>query len=87
MLRPMTSPFLSWPARPSGTGKHKSNPKADLVVHLTRSGAIVGSLDAEDRSDLLLAYPVRQMRAGEYLYVRVVQRDGGAAWSSPFFVE
>jgi hypothetical protein len=22
---------------------------------------------------------------GEYLYVRVVQRNGGAAWSSPFF--
>jgi hypothetical protein len=30
---------------------------------------------------------LRDLRAGEYVYVRVVQADGGAAWSSPFFVE
>ena len=26
------------------------------------------------------------LRAGEYIYVRVTQVDGGAAWSSPVFV-
>jgi len=56
-------------------------------IDLVRSGEILKSADGEDRSDVLLAYPVRELRAGEYLYVRVVQRDGGAAWSSPFFIE
>jgi hypothetical protein len=31
--------------------------------------------------------PVAPLRAGDYLYVRVIQRDGGAAWSSPIFAE
>jgi len=56
-------------------------------VDVVRSGAVVASGDAGGRTDLLLTYPVVELRAGEYLYVRVVQRDGGAAWSSPFFVE
>jgi hypothetical protein len=30
---------------------------------------------------------VTDLTAGEYLYVRAVQQDGGAAWSSPFFAE
>ena len=30
---------------------------------------------------------VRDLEPGEYLYVRAVQEDGGAAWSSPFFVD
>jgi hypothetical protein len=35
----------------------------------------------------VLQVPVEALRAGEYLYVRAVQRDGGAAWSSPIFFE
>jgi hypothetical protein len=31
--------------------------------------------------------PVAPLRPGQYLYVRVIQRDGGAAWSSPIFAE
>ena len=27
------------------------------------------------------------LERGDYLYVRVQQRDGGLAWSSPFFVD
>ena len=27
------------------------------------------------------------LEKGDYVYVRAVQRDGGAAWSSPFFVQ
>ena len=26
------------------------------------------------------------LRAGEYVYLRAVQADGGAAWSSPYFI-
>jgi len=55
-------------------------------VELIRSGEIVESFDAEGRLELALERPVEALRPGEYLYVRVVQRDGGAAWSSPFFV-
>ncbi len=31
--------------------------------------------------------PIDRLRAGEYHYVRVIQRDGGAAWSSPIYAE
>ncbi len=31
--------------------------------------------------------PIAPLRAGDHLYVRVVQRDGGAAWSSPIFAQ
>jgi len=34
-----------------------------------------------------LERPIARLRAGEYHYVRVIQRDGGAAWSSPIFAE
>jgi len=34
-----------------------------------------------------LREPIAGLRPGEYLYVRAVQQDGGAAWSSPFFVD
>ncbi len=32
-------------------------------------------------------HTLRALKAGEYVYLRVVQQDGGAAWSSPFFVD
>ena len=38
-------------------------------------------------TDVSFQVDVPELQAGEYLYVRVVQDDGGAAWSSPFFVE
>ena len=31
--------------------------------------------------------PLADLESGEYVYVRAVQADGGAAWSSPFFVD
>jgi hypothetical protein len=30
---------------------------------------------------------LRDLRAGEYVYIRLQQADGGLAWSSPFFLE
>jgi hypothetical protein len=56
-------------------------------VELVRSGALVDGLDAQGRLELELQRPLEDLRAGEYVYVRVVQDDGGAAWSSPIFIE
>lgn len=30
---------------------------------------------------------IPRLRRGDYHYVRVIQRDGGAAWSSPIFAD
>lgn len=57
--------------------------RIDLVV----SGAVVESLTGELGREVERSVPVRRLRAGDYLYVRVVQLDGGAAWSSPIFVD
>jgi len=56
-------------------------------LDLIRSGEIVDSIDLEDRLDVMLQVPLEDLAAGEYIYVRVVQRDGGAAWSSPIYIE
>jgi hypothetical protein len=56
-------------------------------VELVRSGEVVDGLDAEGRLEVALERPVEDLRAGEYVYVRVIQADGGAAWSSPIFFE
>jgi len=54
-------------------------------VELVRSGKVVDGLDAEGRLELALERTVEDLGAGEYVYVRVIQEDGGAAWSSPIF--
>ncbi len=56
-------------------------------VDLVRSGEIASSLDLEGRLEAELHTEVEGLEAGEYVYVRAVQRDGGAAWSSPIFAE
>jgi hypothetical protein len=56
-------------------------------VELVRSGAVVDGIDVEGRLEVALERPLEGLRAGEYLYVRVVQEDDGAAWSSPVFLE
>jgi hypothetical protein len=55
-------------------------------IDLIRSGEIVESFEAEGRLEVGIERPVEELRAGEYLYVRAIQEDGGAAWSSPFFL-
>ena len=60
----------------------------EIAEKLDLSAAGVDSVEVADKTlELSLQREVRELRAGEYLYVRVVQRDGGAAWSSPFFIE
>jgi hypothetical protein len=55
-------------------------------VDLIRSGQVVERVPGGE-FELSVERPIAQLKTGEYLYVRVVQEDGGTAWSSPFFVE
>jgi hypothetical protein len=48
---------------------------------------VVQSIDAEGRRELLVRWAVPPLRPGDFVYVRVVEQDGGAAWSSPWFIE
>jgi hypothetical protein len=58
-------------------------------IHLIRSGRVVDRRPGEGRDELVerFVFQPDELAAGEYLYVRVVQSDGGLAWSSPIFVE
>lgn len=56
------------------------------ALELVRGGQVVESMPGEGHWDVELAFEPENLAAGEYLYVRVLQEDGGAAWSSPFFV-
>ncbi len=55
-------------------------------VDLVRSGAVVLSIPGEGQQDLSLTLQIQDVGDGEFLYVRVVQVDGGMAWSSPVFL-
>jgi len=55
-------------------------------LEVIRSGRLVESAPGEGLRDLAMAVPMRGLRPGEYVYLRVAQEDGGAAWSSPWFV-
>jgi hypothetical protein len=57
------------------------------TIEVVRSGEIAARLDGGGSLELLTTLELEPLRAGEYLYVRAVQEDEGAAWSSPFFVE
>ena len=54
-------------------------------LDVIRSGQVAVEFDCGGspvcEADLL----VLEVEPGEYLYVRAVQKDGGAAWSSPFY--
>jgi len=41
----------------------------------------------EDQREASLEEELQDLHPGEFVFVRAVQRDGGAAWSSPFFVD
>ncbi|MGH9391886.1 MAG: DUF3604 domain-containing protein, partial [Vicinamibacteria bacterium] len=55
-------------------------------VDVVRSGAIVSVVPGSGRRELSETLTLPPLRPGEYVYVRVVQHDGGAAWSSPVYV-
>ena len=56
-------------------------------VDLIRSGQVVDSIPVDGLLEVTLQRPVENLTSGEYIYVRAVQEDMGAAWSSPIFVE
>jgi hypothetical protein len=58
-----------------------------LKLDLVRNGVVVETIDCERRRELRIERTVRDLASGDWLYLRVVQIDDGAAWSSPFFVE
>ena len=56
-------------------------------VDWVRSGSVVHALDAGGRRAWSWEAEISGLAPGEYLYLRAVQDDGGAAWSSPFYAE
>ena len=56
-------------------------------IDVIRGPAVVHSIPGEQRARIGFTEEVRDLRPGETVYVRAVQSDGGAAWSSPFFFE
>jgi len=55
-------------------------------VDIVRSGEVVESIRPEQTATWRGVRSLSKLERGEYLYVRVVQTDGGAAWSSPIYV-
>ena len=55
-------------------------------VDVIRSGEIVSVVPGSSRRELSETLTLSPLRPGEYVYVRVVQEDGGVAWSSPVYV-
>jgi hypothetical protein len=53
-------------------------------LDLVRSGRVIVTAE-QDQPEVTWATRIPRLVAGEYVYVRVVQRDGGLAWSSPVF--
>jgi hypothetical protein len=54
-------------------------------VEVVRSGVLLDGLALEGVLDTTVQADLEGLEAGEYIYVRVLQRDGGAGWSSPVF--
>jgi hypothetical protein len=55
-------------------------------VDVVRSGEIASVIQGSGRRELSENLALAPLRSGEYVYVRVVQENGGAAWSSPVYV-
>jgi hypothetical protein len=76
---------------PAGTGKtlviRVAAPAPLEAVELVTAAGVIARDDGAGRRDLSLESPLPEPAGGGWLYVRVLQSDGGAAWSSPFFFE
>ena len=55
-------------------------------IDLVADGQVVDSIPGEEKRVLAFESEIRSSGPGA-LYVRVIQKNGGAAWSSPFFLE
>ena len=56
-------------------------------LDFVRSGGAVESFSAAGELDYSASATIDDLRPGEWIYLRVVQQDGGMAWSSPVFIE
>ena len=56
-------------------------------IEVIHGREVVQHRDAESRREILVSWDVPELRAGDFIYVRAVQENGGAAWSSPWFIE
>ncbi len=56
-------------------------------LDIIRVGAPIERIEFGNRSQTHLETPLAPARHGDVIYLRLLQRDGGAAWSSPFFVD
>ncbi len=56
-------------------------------VDLIQDGHVVESISGSGARFMSFEREVKGLESGSYLYVRVIQIDGGAAWTSPFFFE
>ena len=54
-------------------------------IEVIRSGEIAVRLDGEGETEWSARLEMPALEPGEFVYVRVLQRNDGAAWSSPFF--
>jgi len=55
----------------------------DIVVR----GERVTSLPGQGRDEFAASATIDDLKSGDWVYVRVVQLDGGMAWSGPIFIE
>jgi hypothetical protein len=56
-------------------------------IDVVRGPGVAKSIAGELRARVGFTETLRDLRPGETVYVRAIQRDGGTAWSSPFFLE
>ena len=57
-------------------------------IEIIRSGEMIERIRAnEKQTELRFNKNLEGLKAGEYVYLRVVQRDGGLAWSSPIYLQ
>jgi len=76
----------------SPAGEHKL--EIDVIaqgpldrIDLIRSGEIVQSSALGSDLQFTGTAPLNDLTSGEYVYVRVIQADGGLAWSSPIWID
>jgi hypothetical protein len=78
-------------ALPAGAGKtlavRIAAPGPLDAVELIGPSGVVAATQADGARSLAFEAEAPALAGGDWLYVRVRQRDGGAAWSSPFFFE
>jgi hypothetical protein len=62
-------------------------PEPLAALDVVQSGVLTHEELRDGTRELTTAIEIDHLRPGDWLYVRVIQIDGGAAWSSPFFID